>query len=581
MAFDAFVAAAVTREIKAAAVGAKVEKIYQPTKDEAVLSLRAAGKTLKLFISANPASARVCLTTLERDNPKTPPMFCMLLRKHLTGAVVDDVYMYGFERIIEISFSAYSELGTPCKKYLTAEIMGKCSNLFLLGDDGGEKKILGLVHPADLATATRRRVIPGVKYELPPPQQKDDPREETEAGFLKKLSAYPPERGADKFIIDTYLGFSPLLARECAFRAGGLKNVSECSPRLMWRAFSDVVSALDGDVSPSVAVRDGKTVEYSFVAPRQYENAAEIKTFGTFAEMFDFYYGERERAEAMRARAHDIEAILSSARKKLERKLPVLQEELAACAEAEKMKLWGDLITASIYKLDKKAESCEVVNYYSENLENVTIPLDIKLTPSQNAARYYKKYNKYKTAREVLSKQIEKTLADLSYLDTVEGALRLCENEAEISEIRLELAESGYSPKTAMTAKARARARFSPKHFITSGGYECIVGKNNLQNDYVTTKLSKKSDWWFHVKNGAGSHVLLICDADDEPGAADFTEAAQLAAYFSSFSGGENVPVDYTKVKNVKKPAGSVPGYVIYTSNFTAYVDPKCECKEI
>lgn len=580
MAFDALMATAVTREVRSRAVGARVEKIYQPSKDELILSCRAGGQNIKLVLSANPSSARVSLTSIERENPKTPPMFCMLLRKHLVGTSIEDVYMYGFERIIEIKFAAFDELGFPTEKYLTTEIMGKCSNLFLLG--GKEKKILGVLHHADLTTSSKRRVMAGTLYELPEAQSKADPNTETESGFISRLSDCPKDVPLDKFIVGAYLGISPLIAREIAHRTGSPENVGACSPRMVWREFEKIVSASrEGTPTPSVAIVGGTPKEYSYIEITQYENSAKIQTFASFSEMFDFYFGKRERDEMMRAKAHDIEAIISSGRKKLQKKLPLLREELSECDEAEKYRLWGDLITSSIYQLTKKAPSCEVVNYYSENLEKVTIPLDEKLTPSQNAAKYFKKYNKLKTAKKILSEQITKAEAELSYFETVESSLSLCENEADIYEIRIELAEAGYSAKTSMVQKARSHAKFAPKHFVTSDGYDVYVGKNNIQNDLITLKYAKKSDWWFHVKNAPGSHVVMTCDADEEPPARDFTEAAELAAFYSSRKDGENVAVDYTKIRNVKKPAGSVPGYVIYVSNFTAYVDPKSECKEI
>ena len=581
MAYDAAFAVLCVNEMNERTRGAKVEKIYQPSKDEIVLSCRRSGQSVKILISVNPASARVCVSTLEKENPKTPPMFCMLLRKHLTGTVIEDIYTCGFERVIEIKLAAFDELGFPCEKYLTCEIMGKSSNVFLLGGEEGKKRILGMLHAGDF-TMGARHIVAGTLYELPPRQNKRDPLSEREEDFVSALSSYPSDKGADKFIVDTYLGISPLAARECVYRAGGAENVGKCSPRMMWRAFSDIIASVkDGRAEPCAVVIDGRPVEYSFMNIGQYGTAGQAITFSSIGEMLDFYYGERERAESMRARAHDIEAIVSSVVKKLDRKLPTLRAELADCDEAEKFKLWGDLITSSLYMLKTKAEWCDVVNYYSENLETVRVMLDSKLTPGQNAARYYKKYNKLKTAKAMLTDQISKAEAELAYMETVRSALALCESEAEISEIRIELAEAGYSPKTVMINRARAKAKFEPKHYITSGGYDVYVGKNNIQNDYLTTKLAKRSDWWFHVKDSAGSHVVMVCPPDEEPDARDFTEAAELAAYYSSVRDGENVAVDYTKVRNVKKPAGSVAGYVIYTSNYTAYVTPKCDIEEI
>lgn len=577
MAFDAGMAAAVTAELRKRITDAKVERVFQPAKDEIILVCRKDRRDIRLLISANPSSARVSITELERENPKSPPMFCMQLRKHLQGAVVKDVYMYGFERVIEISFSAYDELGFACEKYLTAEIMGKYSNVLLLGGESGKKKILGLIRPVDFTTSSRRQALPGMTYELPPPQDKVDLFKESEQSFLSRIRAYPAERGVDKFILDRYLGIAPVVAREISYRAGRAENVGGCSPRIVWKELSELVRVItEGDFTPCMIIDGKKPVEYSFIDINQYGAQVKKQAFESFSTMFDFYFGTKEKADIMREKAHDIEAVISSARHKLQKKIPTLEAELAECDEADKFKLWGDLITASIYMLDKKAEYCDVINYYSEDLETVRVPLDVKITPSQNAARYYKKYTKYKTARTIITEQLKKAESELAYLLTVEAALKLAENEAELAEIRIELASSGYSPKNSAVVKAKAHAKFEPKHYVTSGGYECIVGKNNVQNDYVTTKLAKKSDWWFHVKGGAGSHVVMVCPPDVEPDAKDFTEAAELAAYFSSFRDGENVAVDYTRAQNVKKPSGSVPGYVIYHTNYTAYVDPKC-----
>ncbi|MBQ0124962.1 MAG: NFACT family protein, partial [Clostridiales bacterium] len=494
MAFDAGMAAAVVRELSREIISAKVEKIFQPTKDEIILSCRKDKRAMKLLISANPSCARVCLCSLEKENPQPPPMLCMLLRKHLQGAVISDVSMYGFERVIEIKFKAYDDLGFPCEKYLTAEIMGKCSNIFLLVSSDNKKKIAGALKSADFSSGIARPALVGMEYTLPPPQDKTNPLCEDEAGFMQKLKNYPPDKSADKFILDTYLGISPLVARECAYTARA-DSVGTCSPRMLYASFEKIISAIkNGNFKPCAIIRDGKLIEYSFIQINQYEKSAEIKEFATFSELLDFYFGERERVQTMHAKAHDIDAIVTSARKKLQRKLPLLKSELDECAEAEKFKLWGDLITSSIYKLTKKAESCEVVNYYSESLENVVIPLDVRYTPSQNAARYFKKYTKLKTAKKILMEQIEKAERELAYLDSVVSLIPLAENEAELYEIRIELAEAGYSPKTAMINKAKSHAKFIPKHFVTSGGYELFVGKNNIQNDRLTTKLASKSD---------------------------------------------------------------------------------------
>lgn len=578
MAFDAGMTAAVCAELSEAAVGSKIEKIYQPSADEIVLSCRGKGAGRKLLLSASASSARVCMTELSRENPKTPPMFCMQLRKHLTGAVLQAVRMYGFERVIELEFSAFDEMGFACKKFLQTEIMGKYSNLIFTEEKNGEKRVLGALKTVDFTTSSKRQVLAGMAYELPPSQDKTNPLTENAAHFEAAVNAYPKERLAEKFILDTFQGISPLIAREIAYKAGVLgKTIGEIERTdVLWhalKAFRERIA--EKEFTPAMLCREkGEPFEYTFMPIGQYGSAAEIKVFPSFSAMFDAFFGTRERMAAMRSRMHDMESLLSGVKNKLARKIPQLQKELKECDEMETYKLWGDLITASIYMLNKKAPFCEVTNYYSEDLETVRIPLDNKLMPSQNAARYYKKYTKLKTARTILSEQIEKAAEELSYLESVEEAMARVENEEDILGIRAELMHSGYISKTATSVNKKDKPEKGIRKCKTTLGREFFVGKNNMQNDFLTTKLAKKSDWWFHVKGGHGSHVIMLCDIGEDPDARDFTEAAAAAAYYSGFRDGENVAVDYTEVRNVKKPSGSVPGKVVYYTNYTAYVNP-------
>ena len=578
MAFDAGMTAAVCAELSELAVGSKIEKIYQPSADEIVLLCRGKGGSKKLLLSASASSARVCMTELSRENPKTPPMFCMQLRKHLTGAVLNAVRMYGFERMIELEFSAFDEMGFACKKYLHTEIMGKYSNLIFTEEKNGEKRVLGALKTVDFTTSSKRQVLAGMAYEMPPTQDKTNPLTENAGHFEAAVNSYPKERLAEKFILDTFQGISPLVAREIAFRAGVLgKTIGEIDRTdVLWHALKAFREKIfEKEFTPVMLCREkGEPFEYTFMPVGQYGSAAEVKVFPSFSAMFDAFFGARERMAAMHSRMHDMHSLLSGMKNKLSRKIPQLQKELKECEEMEKFKLWGDLIMASVYMLNKKAAFCDVTNYYSEEMETVRIPLDNKLMPSQNAARYYKKYTKLKTARSILTEQIEKAVEELSYLDSVEEAMSRVENEEDILGIRAELMHSGYISKNPTMAKQKDKPEKGIRKCLTSLGREFFVGKNNMQNDYLTTKLAKKSDWWFHVKGGHGSHVIMVCDIGEDPDARDFTEAAAAAAYYSGFRDGENVAVDYTEVRNVKKPAGSVPGKVVYYTNYTAYVNP-------
>ncbi len=579
MAFDAGMASAVTHELELLLAGAKIEKIYQPSNDEIVLLCRNFGESRKLLLCTSASGARVAITKETRENPKVPPMFCMQLRKHLTGAVISAFRMHGFERVIEMELSAFDEMGFPTKKFLITEIMGKYSNLIFAEEKGEGKKVLGAMKSVDFTTSSKRQVLPGMAYELPPAQHKTDPMTVDADAFQVLLAAYPKERMAEKFILDSFQGISPLISREIAYDAGVLgMAIAEISRTdVLWKALKRFREGIQNmEFSPvMLSHEDGKPFEYAFCDIKQYGNVVRKTSFSSFGELFDGFFGARERAAAMRSKCHDMESIITSAKNKLGRKIPQLETELRECEEMETYKLWGDLITASIYMLNKKAAFCEVTNYYSENLETIRIPLDVKLTPSQNAAKYYKKYTKLKTAKQYLTDQIAKAKEEFSYLESVEEAMLRVENEEDISGIRSELVLSGYISHHHTKEKQKNRPDQGLRRYITSGGRELYVGRNNMQNDYLTTKFAKKSDWWFHVKGGHGSHVIMICENGEDPDAQDFTEAAAAAAFYSGFREGENVAVDYTEVRNVKKPSGSVPGKVVYYTNYTAYVNPK------
>ena len=461
MAFDAGMAAAVTYELSETLVGAKIEKVYQPSNDEIVLLCRGRGGSRKLLLSASASGARVCITEGARENPKTPPMFCMQLRKHLTGAVIAAFRMHGFERVIEMELSAYDELGFACKKFLITEIMGKYSNLVFAEEKGESKKVLGALKSVDFTTSSKRQVLPGMAYELPPTQNKVDPMTVTGAEFEQVLLAYPAERNAEKFILDSFQGISPLVAREIADRAGvlGMRIADIARTDVMWRSLKAFREGIEShDFSPvMLAHEDGTPFEYCFFDVKQYGEAAKITKFSSFGALFDGFFGARERAASMRSRCHDMESIITSAKNKLGRKIPQLEAELKECDEMDTYKLWGDLITASIYMLQKKAAFCEVTNYYSEDLETVKIPLDSKITPSQNAAKYYKKYTKLKTAKQYLTEQIAKAKEEFSYLESVEEAMSRVENEEDIGGIRAELVHSGYVSKNGAKEKQKDR----------------------------------------------------------------------------------------------------------------------------
>ncbi len=577
MAFDAGFTRAVCAELTELLSGAKVEKVTEPTKDEILIICYKAGKTRKLFLSANPARARICITEQSFENPKVSPMFCMLMRKHLAGATVQEVRQQGFERAVEVDFSAYDEMGFTTTRTIVIEIMGKCSNIMLLDE---KRKILGVLRAVDFTTSGKRQVLPGMTYEPPPVQEgKVLPMEETEAGLCSKAADFEKSKTAESFLLSNYLGLSPLVTREIAYRAGALGTaIDEADKSALYAELMRFCSLLSGERVPTLLLGEGGApAEYCFFDVEQYGSGSEKKHFETLSALLDEFFGERDKIAAMKTKTHDVSQIVANAKTRITKKIGYIKRDLTECKEADKYKLWGDLITSSLYMIKGKSASCEVVNYYSDEMETVKIPLDIKLSASQNAAKYFKKYTKLKKAKEILTEQLRESANALDYLETVETAINLSENERDVAEIKAELTAAGYISKAkgANDKKPPKKAEIVPLKFTTSGGHLVLCGKTGAQNDYITTKLAKKSDWWFHVKNKPGSHVLMVCEEGEDPDASEFTEAAQIAAYYSSLRDGENVAVDYTLAKNVKKPGGSTPGHVVYYTNYTAYVDPK------
>jgi len=419
-------------------------------------------------------------------------------------------------------------------------------------------------------------VLTGLIYENPPAQKKADPLITTEEEFSAFLAEVDAEMPADKFIMSKYMGISSLIAREIAYRATGHSDgtVSLAPSGALYREFSGMIGAINsGSFTPVMIVsKEGKPLDYTFTDIKQYGSAASVKVYDRFYTMTDEFFGRREHIEHMKQRSSDILRLLTNADTRLRKKIALQREELDATADMDKYKRYGDLITSSIYAMKRGMKEVTLTDYYSEDCGEVKISLDEKLSPAQNAQRYYKKYTKMKVAKVELSKQIEAAEKELEYIDTVFDALTRASSENDLLEIRAELYSSGFASKMKNHIQ-RKKIQNAPLEYLTTEGYKVLCGKNNVQNDILTTKTAAKGDYWFHVKNAAGSHVILLCDGD-EPSEKTFTEAAEIAAYNSKSRGGQNIAVDYTRVKNVKKPGGAKPGFVIYNTNFTAYVTP-------
>ncbi|MBE6541409.1 MAG: fibronectin/fibrinogen-binding protein [Ruminococcaceae bacterium] len=576
MAFDAGMLRFVVAELNDKLTGGKVDKIYQPSRDEAVFVIRCGGEEHRLDISAGGNGSRMNLTGIKTENPATPPMFCMMLRKHFQGARFSGAEQLGFERATRLTFDTHDELGFATKKHVICELMGRFSNIIITN---AEDKIIGVLKTIDFSTSEKRQVISGMKYELPPKQDKYDPlAPEVDERFFKSLAASSEgDKSAEKFIMSNFAGISPLIAREIVYRAAERVDatLSESARDLTGKFFEMIERIRNIDGKPVVVKNsDGIPIEYAFCDIRQYGQSASVEEVSSFGKLIDVYFGERSREERLHKKAADIFKLLTNAENRIIKKINLQRDELADCDNGEKFKLWGDLITANIYRLNRGMSECTLQNYWSDECEDVTIPLDKRLSPSANAQVYYKKYNKSKAARIHLTEQIELAEAELQYVYTVLDALSRAEGERELGEIRAELYSSGYASKMNNYTEKKNNQPSIAK-YITSDGYTVLCGRNNIANDHLTTKLASRADWWFHVKNQPGSHVVLECkDGEDEPLERAFTEAAEIAAYNSKAKGGVMIPVDYTKVAKVKKPAGAKPGFVTYTTNWTAYVTP-------
>ncbi|MDY4897959.1 MAG: NFACT RNA binding domain-containing protein [Eubacteriales bacterium] len=578
MAFDAGMLACAVSEIRNTATGGRIEKIYQPERDEIVIQLRTTLGGRRILINAGSNNPRICYSALPKENPAVPPMFCLLLRKRLGGGKLSSIEQLGFERAVRLGFECRDEMGFECTKYLIAEVMGKYSNLIFTD---GDMKVIAAHRPVDFTTSSRRQVLPGMKYELPPAQDKVNPLDESEAGFSARFDAAPGELRGDKFISGTYQGISSAVAREIVYRATRHTDtpLKYCDAGRLWRELERVMSMIrTGEYAPTIATVDGRPVEYAFLPLTQYGSEA-LRRFDSPGELLDVYYGERDREQKVRQRAADILHMIANANARISRKLEHQRQELAQCAQGEEYKRQGDLITANLYAIEKGSREA-ILTDYGNMREDGTFPvcrveLDPMLTPVANAQRLYKKYNKSKHATVELTRQIELGEQELEYLRSVSESLGHAETTEDLGEIRAELFDSGYASRMkGYTAPRRATHRYLK--FVTDGGFSVLCGKNNTQNEFITHKVADKNDYWFHAKGRPGSHVILECGGR-EPGDIDFTQAARIAALYSGASDGHNVAVDYTRVRNLKKAPGAKPGFVIYHTNWTAYVTPDAD----
>lgn len=576
MSYDGFVTHSVVDELKNTILGARIDKIHQPESDEILISLRTFEGSFKLLLSASASNARVHFTNVSRENPMIAPMFCMLMRKHLGSGKIIGVEQIGFDRVIKIDVESRNELGDLEVKSLIVEIMGRHSNIILTESSG---RVIDSIKRVDFTVSAVRQILPGITYELPPKQDKLEPDEFDVLSYLNMLDRQPGETLLDKLLLSTITGMSPLIAREIAYGFSGHTKIT--IGEIDTARFAAYLETFLGDIadhkySPCIAFDnvEKKPLAFSCVKLKQYESSARVKSIGSISEAVDTFYETRARQERMKQRSAAMIKLVHNNIERCQKKIALHRENLKKSQDRDKYKIYGDLLTANLYRIKYGMNEVEVENYYSPNMEKVKIKLKNDISPSQNAQRYYKRYNKAKATETHAVEQIKEAEEELEYLETVLNSLEKAETPADLSEIREELAEQGYIPKSGGKQKKR-RVKSAPMKFRSSDGYEILVGRNNKQNDELTIRMAYSTDIWLHTKNIPGSHTLIRTNGTGEASDAAITEAAQLAAYYSKAGNSSHVPVDYTHVKNVKKPNGAKPGFVIYDNYYTIIVDPK------
>ena len=566
MAFDAYFLSAVLTEVREKCVGARIDKIHQPSRDTLILQMHSRDHRTKLLFAANPTAPRLHLTAASPENPAEPPMFCMLLRKHLMGAKLSEVSQPPMERCATFTFDCTDEMGFPVQKKLVAELMGRTCNLYLLSPEG---RILDCLRRIGLDESAKRAALPGLNYQEPEAVAKENLLQPTD--FYAFLTAPGADVLADR-LMDVFGGLSPLVCREAALFAIGDTDARvdsldvDSTAEKLQLFFGE---HLNHPKPYYYALPDGTPKQFAFCPIRQYGDCKEAESFG---QLLDMYYTVRDRKDSMRQKSQAVRKTVQNLCTRLTRKLAIQEKELEATYDRERLRQLGDIVTANIHKIIKGQTLVQCEDFYDEDMKLIDIPISPILSPQQNAAKFYKDYTRMKNAEKELTRQIELGENELFYLKSVLEELNRAQTDAELEEIKRELQDGGYIRAEAGRKKVK-QAKLSPMRFESTDGYPIYVGRNNRQNEELTFKLARKDDIWCHASKVHGSHVIISCGGTTPPDDT-ITQAAQLAAYYSETTGGQNIPVDVTSVKQVKKIPNGKPGMVIYHTYKTVIANP-------
>ncbi len=575
MAFDGVTISALISEIKNKTIGGRIDKIYQPERDEIILGIRSQGTGYKLLLTANPSNPKLHFTQISRENPLDPPLFCMVMRKHIQGGKIIDIKQQNFDRIVNIYIEALDEMGDYSVKNLIIEIMGRHSNIILTDHSG---TILDCIKHITHDKSSVREVLPGKQYEMPPAQNKINTLMLDRQNFMSLMG----ENGAKKaqaFIYQNYSGISPIMATEICTRADiysddFIESLTPSQAERLYLSFEALVKDIkDENFSPCL-IKDekNKAVDFFPITP----HFGIVEKYESMSALVEDFYKSRDFAYRINQKTQDLKKLITQNIERCVKKKEIQLRTLKDIENRDKLRLYGELITANIYSIKKGMTLVSLVNFYSESGETVDIELDGDLSPSENAQKYFKAYNKAKRTYLALQEQISSNEEELTYLEGVLTSVNNCINEQDIREIRQELIDEGYIKKVKNLKNRTAKRKSSPMHFVSSDGYDIYVGKNNVQNDELTLKFAKPRDMWLHTKIIPGSHVIVVSKGEKIPDTT-LNEAALLSAYFSKARNSTMVPVDYTEKRNVKKPNGAKPGMVIYETNRTAYMNPSEE----